>query len=73
MNDELHRNDELDRLAQALRTTAPRPRPEARDRAIAAALAEFDRLHRGGAPPAPPGASAGIVVDPAVAVGRGRA
>lgn len=73
MNDKLLRNDELDRLARALHTTAPRPRPEARERAITAALAEFDRLHRGGAHPAPPDASVGIVVGPAVAVGRGRA
>ena len=42
-------NDELDRLARALRAAAPRPRPEARKRAIAAALAEFDRPRQGNA------------------------
>ena len=42
-------NDELARLARALRATAPRPRPDARKRAIEAALAEFDSPRQGNA------------------------
>ena len=40
-------SDELERFAKALRAGAPRPSAGARERAAAAALAAFDRLHRG--------------------------
>ena len=40
-------SDELERLENALRATTPNPSAEARQRAIAAATAEFDRHHQG--------------------------
>ena len=39
-------SDELERFARALRADAPRVSAEARERAVAAALASFDRRHR---------------------------
>ncbi len=39
-------SDELERFAKALRAAPPRPSAGARERAVAAALAAFDRLHR---------------------------
>ena len=40
-------NNELGRLESALRATSPRPPEPARERALAAAMAEFDRRHQG--------------------------
>ena len=40
-------SDELERLENALRATTPNPSAEARQRAIAAAAAEFDRHRQG--------------------------
>ena len=40
-------SDELERLENALRATTPNPSAAARQRAIAAATAEFDRQHQG--------------------------
>lgn len=46
--------DPLDRLADALRKQAPAPDPQARRKALAAAMEKFDELHQGtGAEPRP--------------------